>query len=411
MVLNKERKFHYGWVVAFCCTLMICSASLISTGMSTNLNAMRQHLGFTNTQTALVLTIRSITAFLAALCANTYYKMGLKRGMVIALLLGAATFALFAAAGRNLTVIYAGAVLSGICYAYGMMMPASMLLRNWFNKSRGTALSIASAGTGLVSVIFAPLVQSTVNRTGIKAAFILQGVFMVFSALMLALLVVEKPEEKGLEPYGGKDWVPEAGKGPKAREATELPYVWMAVLIGAAALVGAGASPCSANYTNNMVTAGLDAMTVAKGLSIYGAILIAAKLVYGVAIDKLGTLKTTLIFGFMTAAAIFMMFLINYFPNDLFMYVTFIITAVAVPVQTMGYPNWVVDLDSAHYNKTLVKCQTGYQLGAVVGSFIPGPIADATGSYALAYLIFFFCNLIPIILVFFCYRAGAGKRK
>lgn len=410
--MNKtgNTKFFYGWVIAACCMLMVCSSSLLSTGMSTNLNAMRQHLGFTNTQTALVLTIRSITAFLAALCANTYYKMGLKKGMVAAMLAGASAFAIFAAAGTNLSAVYAGAVLSGVCYAYGMMLPASMLIRNWFNQKRGVALSIASGGTGLVSVIFAPLVQSTVNRMGIRAAFILQGAFLVFAGVVLACLVVERPEDKGLEPMGGRDWVPAAGAGAEPRKATELPYFWMIILVAAAALVGAGASPASANYTNNLVTAGLDPMDVAKGLSMYGAILIGAKLLYGVSIDKLGTFKTTLIFGTLTAIAIFMLFLINYYPGNLFMYITFVVLAIAVPVQTLGYPNWVVDLDSAHYNRTLVKCQTGYQLGAVVGSFIAGPIADATGSYAMAYLVFFFCNLIPIIMVFFCYKAGNKKK-
>lgn len=411
MKKTDNGKLFYGWVIAACCMLMICSTSLLSTGMSTNLNAMRQHLGFSNTQTALVLTIRSITAFAAALMANTYYKMGLKRGMVAAIFVGALTFAIFAAAGRRIGVVYAGAVLSGICYAYGMMMPASMLIRNWFNKSRGVALSIASGGTGLVSVIFAPLVQSTVNRMGIKAAFILQGAFMAAAALVLAVFVVEKPEDKGLEPFGGKNWSPDKNKEQKPREATELPYLWMAVLVGSAALVGAGASPASANYTNNLVTAGIDAMSVAKGLSMYGAILIAAKIMYGVSVDKLGTLRTTLVFGTLTAIAMFMLFIINYYPSELFMYIMFVVLAIAVPVQTLGYPNWCVDLDSAHYNRTLVKCQTGYQLGAVVGSFIPGPIADATGSYAGAFFIFFLCNLIPIILVYFCYRAGAKKTR
>lgn len=410
MAGSKKEKFYYGWVVAACCMLMVCATALLSVGMSTNLNAMRMHLGFTNTQNSIVLTIRSISAFLATLCANKYYKMGLKKGMVLSLLISASTFVLFALAGSNIYIFYVAAVLGGIGYAYGLMLPASMILKNWFNRSRGVALSIASSGTGLASVIFAPLVQSTVNSRGIRAAFLLQGAFLLFICLVVAVLIVENPDDRGMEPLGGKDWSPDFQHAGEPRHATELPYLWIAVLVGSTVMVGIGASPAASNITNNLVTAGLDVMDAARGLSVYGAVLIGAKILYGVSVDKFGTLRSTLVFGLLTAASMLMMFLINYMPGNLFMYVTLVIMAVAVPVQTLGYPNWVVDLDSAHYNNTLVKCQTGYQLGAVVGSFIAGPIADATGSYALAYLIFFFCNLVPVALVSLCYRVTARKK-
>ena len=417
----KKFKFHYGWVVAACCMLMMCSTALVSTGMGTNLNAMRQHLGFTNTQTSLVLTIRSITAFFAALLAGYYYRIGLKKGMVLAMAFGAMAFALFTIAGENIYIVYAGAVLSGICYSYGMMMPISMILKQWFNQSRGTALAIASAGTGLMSLIFAPLVQSTINNHGIKAAFILQACFMVFVGILLAVFVVEKPEDKGLEPVGGKDWVPQAKASGKAsakasgsaepRQAVELSFFWIAAVVFATFLVGTGTSPASANFTNNLVTAGLDAMDVAKAISVYGAVIIGSKLVYGVCIDRLGTFKTTLVFGAIVSVGTFILYIINFFPGNMLMYIGMIVIGIGCPVQTLGYPNWIVDLDSEHYNKSLVKCQTGYQLGAVLGSFFPGIIADATGSYAGAFFIFFLCNAFAIVIVFFAYRANFFRKS
>ena len=417
----KKFKFHYGWVVAACCMLMMCSTALVSTGMGTNLNAMRQHLGFTNTQTSLVLTIRSITAFFAALLAGYYYRIGLKKGMVLAMAFGAMAFAMFILAGSNVYIVYIGAVLSGICYSYGMMMPISMILKQWFNQSRGTALAIASAGTGLMSLVFAPLVQSTIDNHGIKAAFILQACFMIFVGILLAVFVVEKPEDKGLEPVGGKDWKPQTvaktGKSGKEaaaaepREAVELPFFWIAAVIFAAFLVGTGTSPASANFTNNLVTAGLNAMDVAKAISVYGAVIIVAKLVYGMCIDKLGTFKTTLVFGTIVSIGTFILCVINFFPSNLLMYIGMIVIGIGCPVQTLGYPNWIVDLDSRHYNKSLVKCQTGYQLGAVIGSFFPGIIADATGAYAGAYFIFFVVNALAIVIVFFAYRINFFKKS
>ncbi len=404
---NKKRTgFFYGWIIVICCTLSVCASSLLSTGMSTNLANLRLVLGFTGTQTSMILTVRSIAAFVVALFADKYFGLlGVKKGMIVAMIAGVVSFFIFSVAGLNLALYYVAAVVAGVAYSYGMMMPSSMLLKKWFNQSRGTAISLAGCGTGLVSIIFAPLVQSTVDRFGLKASFYLQGGFIALVAVILAVLVVEDPAQKGLEPYGGRDFVA-VGRAKKGDSSLSKKSVLL--LAFATMLVGFTSSPASAHYSVTFTTEGFDAMTVAKIISIYGVVLVASKFIFGRVVDKIGTRKSTVIYGTLCTLAILMIFLTRFFRSVTWVTVTMVVVAVGVVIQTLGYPNWVSDLDSKNYDHTLVRCQQGYQLGALVGSPLPGLIADATGTYTWAYLMFAVCTLIYVLIVLGIY---ASRKK
>lgn len=403
----KKPKLFYGWVLAACCCVMVCATSLLSTGMSTNLAIIRQTYGFTGTQTSVILTIRSASAFLAALFSGNYYRaLGLKKGMVGAMLLGLAAFLLYAFAGACLPVYYVGGAVSGLTYTYGMMLPSAMLLRRWFNRGRGTALAIASGGTGLVSVIFAPLVQSVSDRVGIRAAFLMQGGVLLGAAVLLALAVAENPADKGQEIRGG-DAAPAAGGGKRTGQRCTLTRGWTLALVFGVTLVGMTASPASAHFTLNFTTEGIEPMAFAGVLSVYGIVLTASKIgLFGPATDKLGALPASLLFGGLTVGGMVCCFLASRFPTLRWAAFSMVFLAIGIVYQTLCYSNWCAELDTEHYDRTLRRCQTGYQFGALVGSPLPGILFDLTGSYTWAYLVFAAETVIALLIAAGAYRFG-----
>ena len=404
----KKTKVFYGWVMAACCCLMVCATSLLSSGMSTNLAIIRQTYGFSGTQTSSILTIRAATAFVAALFSGKYYELlGLKKGMLGAMLLGILSFLLFTLAGTRLWVYYLAGCIAGLTYTYGMMLPSAMLLRRWFNKGLGTALAIASGGTGLVSIVFAPLVQSVCNKTGIRSAFLLQaGVFLI-TGILLALLIAETPEEKGLEIRGGSGEAAALKKKKISSRRCTLKDSWHIALVIGVIFIGMSASPASAHYTLNFTTEGIDPMAFAKVLSVYGIIILCSKIfLFGPCTDKIGPLPSSLIFGTVTFFGMFFCFLTIKYPTIQWAYFSMSFVAIGVVMQTLCYPNWCAELDTEHYDKTLQHCQTGYQFGALIGSPIPGILADVTGSYTWAYLMFSADTVIALLLAIGAYKFG-----
>jgi len=400
---NKAgTKIFYGWIMAICCMVMCTATSLCSSGMTTNLAAIKSAFDFTGAQTSLIVTVRSISALIFTVFAQKYYEfLGMRKGMVLAMLSGVLTFLIFAFAGSRLWMYYVGSVLAGITYAYGLMLPSSLLLRRWFNASIGIALAIASCGTGVVSIVFTPIIQLIINESGIKNAFLFQAGFMGITAILLALLVVEYPEDINLKIYGGRS---NAECTDKQNAEKILSEKWVLSLVVATILVGMASSPAVSHFTLHYTNVGIDAMDVAKAISVYGIVLILSKLLLGKVIDKIGALKSTVLYSSVTAIGLIVVYLADFFPSIKWMYIGLIIFASSAVIQTLGYPNWISELDIHNYCRSVSRCQLGYQIGALAGSIIPGIIADETGSYGPAYLIFAVAMIISELIVYIVFK-------
>lgn len=120
-------------------------------------------------------------------------------------------------------------------------------------KSRGTALGIVSAGSGIATIILPPVLQIIMNKLGLQPAFWTQfGICFVIGLLML-LLLRNAPSEMGLEPVGGKDYVETKAKAKSGKRAGDhvdgayLPssYVWLLVVM--MGVIGIASSPAAAH--------------------------------------------------------------------------------------------------------------------------------------------------------------------
>lgn len=390
----------------FACMIMIASTSLLSTGMSTNLNAIKNTFGLSGTATSTIMTVRSVSAFLVMFVSEKYFeKLGIRTGTALAMLIGTAAFLVFAFGNGSIAAYYAAGAIGGVTYAYGLMLPASMLMKRWFNKHRGLALSICSAGTGLCSIIGAPVIQTMVDRYGIRTSFLLQGAFLAAVSIFLFSVIVNFPADAGLEPVGGADYVPEnRKKGPGRTEA--LPKSWVTLLFIATTLIGLNSSPCSSHLTLNFTTDGFEAMTVAKALSVYGFVLIASKLIYGQILDRIGAVKTIWVFGALMIAGKVLCWAATYAGGAVwFLYLSVIVYGTGVPVETLGYPNWCAELTSPkEYTRVLSRLQMGYQLGALLGSSLPGVSCDLTGTYGWFYFACAILMAVALGIVLLGYR-------
>lgn len=409
----KKIRIHRGWLMAALCMIMVASTSLLSTGFSTCLNAIRATYGISATLTSTITTVRSISAFVIVMFANRYFKkFGIRVGISIAMLFGAAAFLLFALADGNIAVYFIAAAVGGFTYAFGVMLSASILINRWFRKHRGMALSIASAGTGLCSIIGAPVLQRIINIYGITTSFFVQSGFLLIVAILLLLLVRNDPADVGAEPVGGADYQELSVKKTGNASAVQLPAAWLWVMVLSVLLIGITTAPASSHLTLNFTTDGLDAMTVAKAISVYGFVLIASKMLYGVLIDKIGAVKIIWIYGSVIVLAKIMAWGATFVPTDPFLFTTLIIYGLGVPIETLGYPNWAANMSTREeYPIMLKKLQLGYQLGGLIGASLPGVFCDLTGTYGWFYLLCAILNAASLAIVLIVYRRFVPSQK
>lgn len=304
--------------------------------------------GFSNTQTSLIITIRS-AFYLAsmAVIGGFYKKLGYRAGCAASTLLAAVSFVMFAAA-RSLAAYYAAGAAAGLSCGLGSMVPASILIHRWFRSHRGLALGICAAGTGLATVALSPLLTKLIETQGLKAGFLWTAGFCALSAAAALLLIRNSPEEAGLAPVG--------------RETAESPQ--------------------------EKALHGIRMSRARQALLVTAVALMLGKCVCGELCDRMGTYRANrIVFGILIGGCA----LCTLAPgkNVWGMYAAAACLGFGVSLNTVGVTIWASDLSTHEtYDRTLRLFESAYGAGCLAMSFVPGVVADATGSYAPAYALF-----------------------
>jgi predicted MFS family arabinose efflux permease len=247
----------------------------------------------TKTQGALILTVRSIFSLAAMEFVIKFHKKtGIRIGVTIAMLGGAAAFFLYGMSG-GFAGYCCAAAMSGLAYGFGGMVPVSILINRWFLSRQGLALSVSSAGSGVASIALPPLITYLIETFSLRTTLLLQAAFFVLAGGVIALLVRNKPEDKETTPYVSAKEKRQGKERTYGFDAGRLSMVSMYIAIGMIGMTAFGTIP---NFAVHYLGEGFDSMTVSFLISLYGGFLIAGKCIYGYAVDRLGAYRSGFVF-------------------------------------------------------------------------------------------------------------------
>ena len=92
------------------------------------------------------------------------------------------------------------------------------------------------------------------------------------------------------------------------------------------------------------------------------------------------------------------------------MFPAVILARFGLSVGTVGITLWCRDLSSdEEYPERVKLSQTLFSLGGLVASPVPGVIADATGSYSLAYLALAIIQIVIFVVIQVLYKKNSIK--
>lgn len=418
--LAKKLPFHYGWIIAAVGLVQIICACLFSNGIGILLSGIRTELGYSGTETGFFMTTRALFGFLGVLVMDVYFKkLGVKNGIIILMGTGAAAMAIFAFAGHTTFLYYIAMAMGGLVFGLGMMASISILMKRWFNAHLATALAICSCGTGVSSMIFSPVLQSLIDNQGLPTAFLFAGSIFIFAGIMAFLFYESDPAALELEPVGGVNYIDPKKLKANANASTVKPTVYVgnaALIIMSACLLvmGMGSSPIGSHLALTFNWEGIDPMTVATGASLTGACLIIGKFMFGIISDHIGKKFAAVLYTTIIAIGYGSIFAILFVPDEMkvpLMFVGYIGHGIGGSICTLGYPTWAADFCSAEdYPKTLKKFQTGFQLGTLIASPLPGMVCDALGSYCWYFPVAIVGYILPAAFALITYASLNKKR-
>ena len=438
-LMGKDRlqfRIHYAWIICITCQLTM----IVNMGFNGNLYATYlpfiERQGYTGTQGSMIITIRSVSGMICTIFMGLFYrKFGLRFGVALTTLLGAVSMLLMSRA-ESIGIYYAAAAISGFPFALGATVAVSMLVNNWFDKHRGVAFGIASAGSGVASCVLPPVVERFIRLKGLSETFICICAIQVLSAVLLFLLLRSKPEDMGMQSYGAdengeKNKVVKTGLNTDEAKCCDIveetcrigeerknilqhavpPGSSLVAMLLMFFLAGGAHSAATAHISVLGEATGYSSITAARMFSLYGFVMTVTKLGFGEVADRIGALK---------AGVISLLMYVFTFVPVLFMDGTGLTVCFLASTMigigsggfAMGLSMWTSDFtDKENYSRLLGKFQLGNMAGSMVLSVMPGIIADATGSYKNAYLLLSILFAAALVLLIYAYRRMRQSRK
>jgi len=203
MTQTSPRPVFYGWYIV--AIAFLANFMAVGTGFYA-FNAFLEPLcaahGWTRTQVNMALMLGTPFGLLGQFFFGTLViRMGVKKLMITGSLISGIAFMLVFQVS-SLWLFYLLYILLYVGNgAYGGIV-ASSAVSNWFIHKRGKALGIATAGMSLSGAVLPLAAMMLISRLGMGTTAILIGAMVLVLAPLVLLVIVNWPEDRGLQPDG-----------------------------------------------------------------------------------------------------------------------------------------------------------------------------------------------------------------
>lgn len=405
----KNSKTFYGWWVVLGTGIMLAVLGPAGVAVANIYQApVVAEFGITNSQFALSNSlVLGVGIFLSPFVSKRLTTGNFKRTYIISLFIFALAYIGYGFT-TNIYVFYALSLFVGYGYLSTTIIPASILINNWFVDKRGLALSLALTGLGVGGVVFSQLVTFIINNLGWRQAYMIYGSLMLVIVLpIIWFLIVIKPENIQLKPYGSElSFKKEPGEKEQAKAVAmsfsdTVTKPFFIFLVAGAVLVGVGNNAGLGQFPP-VLTNMHGAVTAATLISVYSAVGIIGKLTLGHINDLYGIITSTIYASVLLALSYFLML----FSENLIL--AFIMAGLFGMGNAIGtvLPPLITSAiySTEQYSSAYGYVNSGVQLGLTVGSLFAAGIADLTGSYNYSWGIIMILTILTAVFWVSAYK-------
>lgn len=200
-------KFHYGYVIVFCCCLimgvniglLMSCAGIFYTPVSADLGVSKGDFGLYMT---FVYAFSFLFLSVAGKMMDKYsarWLLSISSGIVGLLYLVMAQF-------TAVWHFYIAGAIIGAALAFQLYLSYPVLINRWFNTKVGFFIGLCSAASGIGGVLFNPFGGYLIEEYGWRNTYLIFGIIILAIVTpLLGVLLRDYPAEKGLAPFGGDE--------------------------------------------------------------------------------------------------------------------------------------------------------------------------------------------------------------
>jgi len=405
---------NYHWVVAALLGLML----FVHGGSQNNFLALHtvpitEHLSISRGDFTLAYGLKGIVAMVSTFVSGFIIsKYGVRIMATIGLLITATAYMVFANV-ESVGMIVLGSVLIGLSYGFCTTSAAVMVVRIWFHRYEGTVLGVVTAASGIGGSIMSILQTAAMEAGSFRNSLYLGAGMMAGLAVLVLLLVRNRPEDMGLVPLGEGERIkkrPEAKKlgflGLQMKELWRQPAFWL--MLFCVVLSNFGLYLAFNVVRDFFIDCGIS---VVKATGLYSAmmmILTGTKLLSGFLCDKWGARKVNMmcvVFGVVSLALLAMT------RNFGMAVVAVIAYTVALPLMTLMGPLVASNLFGYRaYTQYVGVLVSAVSLSSLTASYVTNAIYDTFQSYRPSFWLAAVLLALSGILFLILYRMADGLK-
>jgi len=381
---KRERQ---GWIIvaSLFATLLLIFGSGYNTG-SVFIPPLVKYFGWSRTKVSSLQSLLAVSAGISGpLVGWLLDRIEARRVMVAGAAMSAAAW-LLASRANSFPVLLAAYLMMGLGLSAATLLPAALVISNWFGAKRGVAMGMTFAGSSFGGAVMAIVASRAIAWGGSwRVGYVTLAIPMIVIVIPLVLMVIKtRPDDTPGEPISVAARA-DALPGFELSEAIHTRSFWM--LCAAQFLYATLAAGVGLHFIPYMIGQGYRETFAAGMLSVVFLFTTAGKLVMGFAADRVSA-RIALTINFVGAGL--GMILIFGARNPMLLY-----PFVAMYGLTLGAPLVLIPLLTAdclglkRFGAIGGVAGIFNTAGAFVGPMMLGRIFDITGSYSSAFEICF----------------------
>ena len=278
----QRRGLHFSWVV-MALTFLTALTSAAALGLpGALLQPLSKEFGWDVEQISSALAVRFVLfGLMGPFAAILMERFGLRNVVVTALALVAAGMALATRMSQFWHLVALWGIMLGIGSGMTALVLTAMVSTRWFDSHRGLVVGILTASSATGQLIFLPVGAWLIEHFGWRMAVMPVFVACGVVAVLVFLLMRNRPNEVGLAPYGAPAGTPVAPIAPPMHVTFATPFKVLAsvarnrvfwILFGTFSICGLSTNGLiQTHFISLCGDAGLSAVPAASVLAMMGA--------------------------------------------------------------------------------------------------------------------------------------------
>jgi len=389
--VTKEKN-RYAWIILIGCCALTAGTGLVLNTCGQWFVSVTTELEVGTAQLALFVTILGICMAIASPFVGKFmakYNLRLLlTGCWLVVLLGLAAMSFY----TEVWHWYISGAIMGFAGAFCFLIPAPVILGNWFMKRNGLAVGIAMSFSGISAAIANPIFAAAISNFGWRTAYLIAAVTVAVIVFPSTLFVLRfKPADKGLKPYGYEETSEEKSSssagtaaitvtGVSSKTAFRSPSFWLLFAMSSFFMFLAGFAQLMPSYVSSVGLLGIVGFVAT--MSMVGNL--TGKLGLGAISDKLGGRRSSVI-G-LTLVTIGFLLLILGGAKEIFALSGALFYGVSLSLASVASPILVREAFGVKdFGNIYSKINIGISAIGAIGTTVVGLIYDLAGSFIPAF--------------------------